>query len=108
MLSIMGMIFYLSHQPGDAVVLPSIPGIDKLTHAVAYGSLAGAFLYGLHPLIRPTNRSLFAVLVVLFCIIYGMGDEYHQSYIPGRFASFGDLAADAAGALAVVWHRLVK
>jgi len=30
-------------------------------------------------------------------IIYGILDEFHQSFVPGRSATFGDLYADIAG-----------
>jgi VanZ family protein len=106
----MGMIFFLSHQPGDAVLLPDISGLDKLAHILAYGCLAGTFLYGLHPFISKSKQKNVAVLVVLFCIIYGVADEYHQSFIPGRFVSLGDVLADALGALLVTgcWFLRVK
>ena len=102
---IMGIIFYISHQPGDFSSLPQIPGIDKLLHVIAYASLAAAFLYGLHPLAKqPSCRDVAAVVAVLFCILYGISDEYHQSFIPGRFVSVLDVAADGFGALfAVGW-----
>ena len=97
---IMGMIFYLSHQPGKFAELPQIPGIDKLLHVIAYGSLAAAFLYGLHPLAhQPPCRDVAAVVAVLFCTLYGISDEYHQSFVPGRFVSAWDVAADGFGAL---------
>ena len=99
----MGIIFYLSHQPGDFARLPPLPGLDKLLHVIAYSILAGTFLYGLQPFPHKSNRSVFtALVVVLFCIIYGISDEYHQSFIPGRFDSFWDVLADGLGALLVV------
>jgi VanZ family protein len=107
MAAVMGMIFYLSHQPGDLVQLPHVAGIDKLLHGIAYGSLAGAFLYGLHPFTHESNRVLTAIVVVLLCILFGISDEYHQAYVPGRSVSAWDVAADACGALFVVcfWYR---
>ena len=103
----MGMIFFLSHQPGDFSHLPQFIGIDKLLHAIAYGILAAAFLYGLHPLPQPSGRAVISVIVVSFCTLYGISDEYHQSFIPGRFVSVWDVAADGFGALLVVgwWFK---
>ncbi len=108
MVCIMGIIFYLSHQPGDFAHLPPFIGLDKLLHVIAYSSLAGAFLYSLQPLIHNSNRSVIAIVVVLFCIMYGISDEFHQSFIPGRFDSIWDVLADGVGALLVVgwwWGR---
>ena len=104
----MGIIFYLSHQPGDTLLLPDFPGIDKLAHIIAYGSLAGTFVYGLQPFIHEPKQSVAAVSVVLFCIIFGFSDEYHQSFIPGRSVSFLDVLADAIGALIVVGYWLFR
>ena len=107
MVIIMGIIFYLSHQPGDLSIFPQFLGIDKLLHVIAYGSLAAATLYGLNPLTKSSCRTLTAIVVVLFCILFGLSDEYHQSFIPGRFVSAWDVAADGVGALLVVgwWFR---
>lgn len=103
----MGMIFFLSHQPGALNQLPQFMGIDKLLHSIAYGILAGTFLYGLHPFIHDSNRAAAGSIVVLFCIVYGISDEFHQAFIPGRFVSTWDVAADCFGALLVVcwWYR---
>jgi VanZ family protein len=108
MAAIMGMIFYLSLQPGDFVQLPQFLGIDKLLHVIAYGSLAGAFLYGLHPFTHKSHRVLTVFVVVLFCLMFGISDEYHQAFVPGRYVSGWDVAADTCGALLVVcgwWYR---
>ena len=108
MICIMGIIFYLSHLPGDAVRLPLFPGIDKLAHVFAYGCLAGTFLYSLQPYIHNSNRSVIAVVVVMFCIIWGIGDEFHQSFIPGRSVSYWDVVADGVGAFLVVGFWFMK
>jgi len=100
----MGVIFYLSHQPGDSSFFPKFLGIDKLLHVIAYGSLAAAFLYGLNPLTKSSFRALAAIVVILFCVLFGISDEYHQSFIPGRSVSAWDVVADGVGALLIgVW-----
>ncbi len=40
-----------------------------------------------------------AVLTLVLGVLYGAGDEWHQSFIPGRVASGRDLVADGAGTL---------
>ena len=49
-------------------------------------------------------RLAFAVMGA--CALYAAGDEYHQSFYPSRYASFGDVAIDTAGAAAglVLWR----
>ncbi len=36
---------------------------------------------------------------MLFCLFYGMTDEWHQSFVPGRDADWMDLGADTMGAI---------
>lgn len=101
---IMGTIFFLSHQSGDSLYLPAFPGADKLAHMLAYGALALSvfWFYGKKGLANP-GRS--ALITVLFCLLYGMSDEYHQSFIAFRSVSILDLLADIAGAflLSLIW-----
>ena len=107
-IGIMGMIFFLSHQPYDFVEqLPDFNGFDKLLHVIAYGSLAASLLYGLQPFINTTTMPIAGMIVVLFCLLYGLSDEFHQSFIPGRFVSGWDVLADTTGAVLVVlwWMR---
>ncbi|AGF79949.1 putative integral membrane protein [Desulfocapsa sulfexigens DSM 10523] len=104
MVIIMGTIFFLSHQSGDTLQLPTFPGADKLAHMTAYGVLALTVLwfYGDKGLKNPVRNALVAVL---FCLFYGISDEFHQSFIAFRDVSIYDLLADTAGALcsSLVW-----
>ncbi len=70
--------------------------IDKLFHAGIYGLLGLLFYLSLRE--SGIYRHLFLLSVVL-AVGYGVTDEFHQSFVPGRFASAGDLLADLAGAL---------
>ena len=110
MVTIMGIIFFLSHQPGDFVQLPQVIGLDKLLHIIAYGVLAATILYALQPYDRKSRRQPTLVGVVMFCLLFGISDEFHQSFIPGRNVSAWDVGADCFGALLVVciWYRQIK
>ena len=111
MVVIMAAIFFLSHQPADDLYIPLIPGADKVAHVVMYGVLAASVLYAFNARrLKDEGIVLAAFLTVNICILYGIGDEFHQSFIPGRFSSFADVAADAAGAAMVcvawlLWKR---
>ena len=101
---VMGTIFLLSHQPGDSLHLPTFPGADKLAHMAAYAALAVTILWlfgkkGAERL-KPT-----ALLTVCICVLYGISDEFHQSFIPYRSVSGLDIVADTAGAalIAALW-----
>lgn len=89
-----GLIFYLSHQPD----LPSTPGGDKTAHLIAYAVMGilfvRAFYFGTGW--RPVVLILVAFVV---SVLYGVSDELHQSFVPGRDPSLGDVLADTAGAL---------
>jgi len=102
---VMIIIFLLSNTPGKD--LPSaINGLDKIVHAIAYGTLAACCLYGFPPAARDKKTLRTGILVIFFCFFYGLTDEFHQSFIPGRSPSWLDIAADTTGAALTVllWH----
>jgi VanZ family protein len=95
-----GAIFISSSIP--SVQLPHIEiwNADKLVHFVIYSVLA--FL--VNRLLRSQTR--FASLsthhyqfTVVFTLLYGVSDEIHQAFVPGRTPSLLDLLADGGGAL---------
>lgn len=36
---------------------------------------------------------------LIFIVVYGIADEFHQSFVPGRTAWWGDVGFDTAGGL---------
>lgn len=42
-------------------------------------------------------------LAMIIGILYGISDEYHQSFVPGRFSEVGDVIADAVGVILGAW-----
>ncbi len=93
----MAGIFYLSHQP--TLDTPSLfENQDKVMHAGAYGLLAMLIL-GAMPLRLPGYTRAQMWFSVVIASLYGISDEFHQSFIPGRSPEVGDWMADTAGAL---------
>ncbi len=90
----MTAIFYISSK--ESVELPPLPwGSDKVLHAVAYAVL-GVLSY-LSFKKSGLNRWVMA-LSFLLAVIYGITDEFHQSFVPGRNSAVGDVIADSVGA----------
>ncbi len=85
--------------------MPDAPGSDKIVHFVCFGALAAAWSLWFPPESwkkRPA-RTFFAV--VLIVSLYGIADEIHQSFVPGRSCSAPDWLADTVGACAACGIR---
>jgi VanZ family protein len=97
-LLIVASIWFLSSQS----ILPQPKGIfgfDKFQHLIAYMTLAGAI--GLWPSAKQwkTKKTLTFLAVMGVASVYGIIDELHQSFVPGRDCNVWDWAADTIGAL---------
>lgn len=90
-----GVIFHLSSQP--TVPAPSIPGVDKALHFGAYAVLGWLLAFA-----ADRSRLPLAVAVGLG-LLYGITDEIHQMYVPGRSPDLLDWVADAAGVAAATF-----
>ncbi|MDW7732243.1 MAG: VanZ family protein [Methanolobus sp.] len=70
---------------------------DKVAHMFLYFGL-GIFL---HLTFRNSDNRILkkyaAVLAIIIGILYGISDEFHQMYVPGRTSSIHDLYADGLG-----------
>ncbi len=90
----MGIIFFLSSQ--QSFHMHGLPeNADKMVHTLIYLPLA--FMLYLSMSKSGLKKSLFATAFII-AGIYGMTDEFHQYFVPGRYASAGDIAADFFGA----------
>lgn len=88
------LLFWQSASTGDGGLLERLPpGSDKLAHALAY------LVLGALGSLATGSRPAGALLAVL----YGISDEIHQSFVPGRFPDLWDLVADSVGALVGAW-----
>ena len=93
-------IFLFSAQPSS--VLPSFDWADRIVkkggHMIGYALLALSYSWALG--FQPEKRWL----AWCFAILYAATDEFHQSFVPGRFPSVWDvLIFDNLGALVSLW-----
>lgn len=91
-----GLIFYLSGLSFLPVIVEN-PFVDKLEHAIEY-SIFGILLMRafMSREFKLDRRSAFgwAVIVAFF---YGISDEIHQAFVPGRTAAISDAFFDLIG-----------
>jgi VanZ family protein len=87
------VLFFLSEtQPDSDLAWLAIN--DKVIHLGLYFVLGGTLSWG-----GWKASWNFPVLLLLLGVAYGVLDEWHQSFVPGRDPSLGDVLADTAGVI---------
>lgn len=90
----MGTIFYLSSlQTIDISRFPE--NFDKVVHTLIYIPLSFLLYLSLR---KSGVRKYVFLMAFLLAVGYGISDEMHQAFVPGRDAAAGDVLADTLGA----------
>ena len=85
------VISWLSHLPGEAISYPMpFDGVDKLVHVFGFTAVGLSAIWPLK------NHFGFALALGSG---FGLVDEWHQHFIPGRHSDALDVVADALGVL---------
>jgi len=103
-----GVIYFLSSQPGtDTPML--FPFQDKLLHIIAYAIL-GFLGMGALEAASHGYHAWQVWLIAALVTVYGILDEFHQHFVPGRTVDGFDVMADVVGGLLGIWvmYSLVK
>lgn len=97
------MIFLASTR--SRIAAPAVAGSDKVAHFAVYGLFATL-------VVRLGSRRRAALVAVAVASLYGVSDEWHQSFTPGRSVEVADWLADTCGAALAVglyafwpWYR---
>ena len=103
------IIFGLSALP-KTVSIPSPYGFDKVLHIMEYGILGFLLARSLVNSKARVSKRVLIILVVGLATSYGISDEIHQAFIPGRNASAWDVVADCLGGVmgALIYARFVR
>ncbi|SMG66395.1 VanZ family protein [methanotrophic bacterial endosymbiont of Bathymodiolus sp.] len=70
---------------------------DKVVHAGAYFVMAAFALRAFRHF--TSSRSILILSTLIFCSLYGLSDEWHQSFVPGRMSDVADWVADTVSAM---------
>lgn len=94
----MGIIFFLSSIPGKYFPEQPFNLFDKLVHAFLFGTLT----YLIYRSFQYQDKSVFlknfSIAISFFvCVLYGIIDELHQEFVPGRKPDATDALADILG-----------
>ncbi len=92
-----GLIYYLSDQPRLSII-SLFPQQDKVLHLIAY-SVLGFLAMGSCKANGCRHQAFHYWLVVTLVGVYGVLDEVHQYFVPGRQSDVLDVLADASGGL---------
>ena len=98
------LIFLFSQQPGsESEKIASNFFIRKLGHFSEYAVLGFfSFAYLQNIFLKSITKSNFvktAIISLVFCALYACSDEYHQTFIVGRYGNAFDVLIDSSGAL---------
>jgi VanZ family protein len=79
--------------------LPAFPGSnsDKVAHVLEYGVLGILWARAVKASWPHWTFLLVLASISLFTGLYGVIDEWHQLYVPGRFSDWHDTFADLCG-----------
>ena len=85
---------------------------DKLVHASAWAALALLALRATHGGKAPLRWGA-TIGAAALSLTYGLTDEIHQSFVPGRDSSLLDILADGVGTAAAIgavaaWQALTR
>ena len=71
--------------------------LDKIQHMVLYFGFGILLYLTFFNSEKYSFKKYAAIFAIVVGILYGMTDEFHQSFVPGRVASTADLFANSIG-----------
>jgi VanZ family protein len=98
-IAVMAGIFALSALPSNDPLLNVFQFSDKMKHVIAYFVLGVSFCMWIPRKNWFAKPFFWGILIIVLSTVFGIIDEYHQSFVPGRSGNdLGDLIADVIGA----------
>jgi VanZ family protein len=101
------IIFVLSSSPKPPQPEPitRIPMSNEILHFIQYGGFCLVLFFALNTSQSFWIRYNATYLSILIAILYGISDEIHQSFVPGRSCDGIDIFVDGLGAITFQFCR---
>lgn len=80
------------------------PSVQNLLHVPTYAGLTLAWHWALQAWLR--SRIMGAASAGMIASLFGLFDEWHQSFVPGRYASLTDLVFNLVGVATGLWFAI--
>ena len=96
----MGLIFYLSslsQPPEELMEVIDWGQIDKVFHLVEYTVLGVLLARALSYSLRRILPTFAWIIAFAIAVLFGVSDEWHQSFVLGRHSSISDWIFDIIG-----------
>ena len=90
-------IYVASSKDTSSTPLP--PYVDKLIHFAVFGLLCLMTCWSLSSARIETRKIYNIIIAIAITSLYGVSDEFHQSFTPHRSVEFLDWLADTGGAV---------
>ncbi len=95
------LIFTLSAQSTLPDLTHGMPDLQDIAgHLAAYAGLASWLALALRQMPGVRRPWLWAFVLA---VLYGLSDEFHQSFVPNRHPDLFDVATDMVGAALALW-----
>jgi VanZ family protein len=89
------LLFALSSMPDLVSPVHASEWDDKYEHLLAYLPLGWLLMRSISWNGKANNKALW--LTVMIGLLYGISDELHQHFVPGRMMDWKDVVADFVG-----------
>ena len=93
----MALIYYSSSICGEDIPKIDIPNIDKLFHFIEYFILGAILVRAFANSSDKAGFKLILLLSIMIASTYGILDEFHQRFVPGRTLEIFDVLSDIIG-----------
>ncbi|MEK6872515.1 MAG: VanZ family protein [Nanoarchaeota archaeon] len=90
------LIFYIS-----SLTFPAGGGTGYLSYIYHFTVFSYLALFLLISITKGKKSKSLLILGVVLAIIYGISDEIHQYFVPGRYSSFKDILINSIGVLII-------
>lgn len=103
----MAMVFILSSIPGNGTsnvnFIQNIdPGLQNLLHVPLFGMLMLLWFFALIEYKLEVRQAILWAGVIT--VVYGILDEIHQFFVPGRYSGIGDVLLNCIGVFVVSFY----